>query len=70
MGISTDTALRLAKYFDTTPNAWLNLQQSYDLAVGAEQIKHDLATIHPRDAGNDNDAAARLRSGAGSGSGS
>ncbi len=26
MGISADTALRLAKYFDTTPNVWLNLQ--------------------------------------------
>lgn len=62
MGISTDTALRLAKYFDTTPNVWLNLQQSYDLAVGAEQIKHDLATIQTREAGNDNDAEAQLRS--------
>lgn len=61
MGISTDTALRLAKYFDTTPNVWLNLQQSYDLAVGAEQIKHDLATIHPRGAGNENSAAAWTR---------
>lgn len=50
MGISTDTALRLAKYFGTTPNVWLNLQQTYDLAVGAEQIKQDLAAIPTRDA--------------------
>jgi addiction module HigA family antidote len=49
MGISTDTALRLAKYFGTTPNVWLNLQQAYDLAVGAEQIKQDLAAIPTRD---------------------
>lgn len=49
MGISTDTALRLAKYFGTTPNVWLNLQQAYDLAVGAEQIKDDLAAITARE---------------------
>jgi antitoxin HigA-1 len=49
MGISTDTALRLAKYFGTTPNVWLNLQQAYDLAVGAEQLKDDLAAITARE---------------------
>ena len=29
--ITADTALRLARYFGTTPEFWLNLQQSYDL---------------------------------------
>ncbi len=29
--ISADTALRLARYFDTTPRFWLNLQSQYDL---------------------------------------
>lgn len=29
--ISADTALRLARYFGTTPEFWLNLQQSFDL---------------------------------------
>ncbi len=29
--ISVDTALRLGKALGTTPNYWLNLQQSYDL---------------------------------------
>ena len=29
--ISADTALRLARYFGTTPEFWLNLQQSCDL---------------------------------------
>ena len=28
--ITADTALRLARYFGTTPEFWLNLQQSYD----------------------------------------
>lgn len=30
-GISADTALRLATYFGTEPQFWLNLQQTYDL---------------------------------------
>ena len=32
-GISADTALRLARYFDTTARFWLNLQTTYDLRV-------------------------------------
>ena len=31
MGISADTALRLARYFGTSPELWLNLQQRYEL---------------------------------------
>lgn len=30
--ITPDTALRLAKYFGTTANYWINLQSSYDLS--------------------------------------
>src|SRR5258708_24224536 len=30
-GITTDTALRLARYFKTAPTFWLNLQTRYDL---------------------------------------
>ena len=30
-GVSADTALRLARYFGTTPQVWLNLQQTYNL---------------------------------------
>lgn len=29
--ITADTALRLARYFDTTPQFWLGLQTDYDL---------------------------------------
>jgi addiction module HigA family antidote len=32
-GITADTALRLAFYFGTSPELWLNLQKTYDLAV-------------------------------------
>jgi addiction module HigA family antidote len=31
--ITADTALRLAKYFGTTPELWMKLQTDYDLAV-------------------------------------
>jgi len=30
-GITADTALRLAQYFDSTPEFWLNLQAAFDL---------------------------------------
>jgi addiction module HigA family antidote len=32
-GVTSDTALRLARYFGTTPQFWLNLQVSYDLKI-------------------------------------
>jgi addiction module HigA family antidote len=34
--ITVDTALRLAKYFGTTPQFWLNLQAHYDLEKAVE----------------------------------
>jgi antitoxin HigA-1 len=37
-GISADTALRLAAYFDTSPEFWLNLQTRYDLKIAATTI--------------------------------
>ena len=54
MGISVDTALRLAKYFDTTPDVWLNLQTSYDVAVGTKVLQSELEAIHAHHPGNDN----------------
>lgn len=32
-GITADTALRLARYFGTTPEIWINLQAFYDLRM-------------------------------------
>ena len=31
--ITADTALRLARYFGTTPQFWMNLQANYDLEL-------------------------------------
>jgi antitoxin HigA-1 len=47
-GITADTALRLARYFNTTAKFWLNLQSSYDLAVASEtKAKEIERTVHP-----------------------
>lgn len=43
--ITTDTALRLAKFFRTTPEFWLNMQASYDLKTQAAAMKAELDKI-------------------------
>ncbi|MDE3180950.1 MAG: HigA family addiction module antidote protein [Acidobacteriota bacterium] len=35
--VSPDVALRLARYFNTTPEFWLNLQTRYDLEVARDE---------------------------------
>lgn len=45
IGISADTALRLGKFFKTTPRFWLNMQSVYDLKIGAAAIEKELETI-------------------------
>ena len=36
--ISADTALRLARYFGTSPKFWMGLQNDYDLDVAADTL--------------------------------
>jgi addiction module HigA family antidote len=36
--ITADTAMRLARYFGTSPQYWLNLQTAYDLEVANIEI--------------------------------
>ena len=36
--VTADTALRLARYFATTPRFWLNLQAQYDLDMEADRL--------------------------------
>jgi addiction module HigA family antidote len=50
-GITADTALRLARYFNTTARFWLNLQSSYDLAIAEKTSLAEIArSIRPRKA--------------------
>ena len=37
-GITSDTALRLARYFNTSARYWLNLQSAYDLEVAEDEL--------------------------------
>jgi len=46
--VTADTALRLARYFGTTPQFWMNLQSNYELAVATDRT--ELSHISPRDA--------------------
>lgn len=36
--ITADTALRLARYFDMSPQFWLGLQMDYDLDMAEDQL--------------------------------
>jgi len=36
--VTPDTALRLARYFNTSARFWLNLQAAYDLEVAEDQL--------------------------------
>lgn len=40
--ISADTALRLGKYFNISPQFWLNLQSHFDLETEAEKLSREL----------------------------
>lgn len=49
--ISADTALRLARYFGTSAQFWMNLQGNYDLELAADQAGAEIADgIRPRQA--------------------
>ncbi len=45
--ITTDTALRLARYFRTSERFWLNLQDRYDIEVERDRLGPTLDQIQP-----------------------
>ena len=48
-GITADTALRLARYFRTSPEFWLGLQMMFDLRTAeSEASGRILKEVHPR----------------------
>lgn len=40
--ITANTALRLAKYFDMSPQFWLGLQMDYDLDIAQDKLSDNL----------------------------
>lgn len=50
-GVTADTALRLSRFFGTTPQVWLNLQKTYELRVAENASGKQIAnSVKPRDA--------------------
>jgi antitoxin HigA-1 len=48
--LSGDTVLRLARYFGTTPEFWMNLQAGYDVRVAKQQRQKLIEReVQPRD---------------------
>jgi addiction module HigA family antidote len=48
--VSADTAMRLARYFGTSAEFWLNLQSAYDLSRAvAEHGRAIEREVHPRE---------------------
>ncbi len=46
--ITADTALRLGKWFGTTPVFWLNLQKSYELRLAEIELGKEIDSIPTR----------------------
>lgn len=46
-GITPSTALRLAKFFQISPDFWMNLQLRWELYDAREKEAIELETIHP-----------------------
>jgi len=49
-GITPSTALRLSRFFSTSADFWMNLQQSWDLYHAQQSENDDLKTIQPLNA--------------------
>jgi antitoxin HigA-1 len=48
-GITGDTSLRLARYFGTSAQMWMNLQAKYDLAIAEDAAQGRIKKeVHPR----------------------
>lgn len=46
-GITADTAIRLARYFGTSEELWMNLQSHYELRVERRALEQTVASITP-----------------------
>ncbi|MEX2262918.1 MAG: HigA family addiction module antitoxin [Bryobacteraceae bacterium] len=49
-GITGDTAVRLARYWGTSAQYWMNLQSRYELEVAQDALADSISQIKPRSA--------------------
>ena len=47
-GISADTAVRLARFFGTSEQFWLNLQMNYEVSLVKAEHASEINLIEPR----------------------
>ena len=47
-GISADTAIRLARFFGTTEQFWMNLQSAYEVSRAKAEHASEIERIRPR----------------------
>lgn len=43
--VTADTALRLGKFFKTSPAFWMNMQAQYDLEVASDELEPEIKKI-------------------------
>ena len=47
-GITADTAVRLARFFETSEEFWMNLQLQYEVRVARQRLRSTIRKIQPR----------------------
>lgn len=46
-GVTSDTALRLGRFFNSTPEMWMNMQTAWDVAQERANAAADIEEIEP-----------------------
>jgi addiction module HigA family antidote len=47
-GVTADTAVRLARFFGTSPEFWMNAQSFYEVRRAQNELAKELSRIQPR----------------------
>ena len=45
--VSADTAMRLARFFNMSPEFWMGLQADYEMALARDHLAEELKSIRP-----------------------
>ena len=46
-GVTADTAMRLARFFNMSPEFWMGLQADYEMALARQNLADELKSIKP-----------------------
>jgi antitoxin HigA-1 len=50
-GVTADTAMRLARFFNMSPEFWMGLQADYEMALARQNLADELKSIKPFQSG-------------------